>query len=194
MNLAARSQCTPEAFERRYHEQSDPWHFRTSLYERNRYETTLAALSRDRYACAFEPGCSIGELTVLLAPRCDQLLATDVSATAVERARQRCASWGNVRIECADLREVSLKPSPDLIVLSEIAYYFDSTELARLAARLGNALRAGGTLIAVHWLGESPDHVLHGDEAHKVLLRSLPLRHEVSERHAGFRLDRWMRQ
>jgi len=79
-------------------------------------------------------------------------------------------------------------------VLSEIAYYFDATELVRLAVRLGNALRTGGILVAVHWLGESPDNVLHGDEAHKILLRSFPLQYEAGERHEGFRLDRWVRQ
>ena len=42
---------------------------------------------RERYASAFEPGCSIGVLTAQLAPRCDRLLACDVAAAAVESAR-----------------------------------------------------------------------------------------------------------
>lgn len=194
MNLAAREKCTAAAFERRYCERSDPWDFRTSSYERNRYQTTVAMLPRARYENALEPGCSIGELTALLAPRCGRLLATDVSATAVERARQRCASFGHVRIECADVRDLALKPAFDLIVLSEIAYYFDERELARLATRWGNALRRGGNLLAVHWLGASPDHILHGDHVHKILLQNLPLEYELGERHQGFRLDRWVRQ
>ena len=194
MNLAAKSECTPEAFEQRYCRQWDPWHFRTSAYERARYEAILNALPRNRYAFAFEPGCSIGELTALLAPRCDQILATDISATAVDRARQRCAIFQHVRIECADVRASVLATPPDLIVLSEIAYYFDVHELARLAVQLGEALSAGGTLVAVHWLGDSADHVLHGDEAHEVLLRSLPLRHEAGRRDSGFRVDRWARE
>lgn len=195
MNPAARSRCTAETFERRYCHQPDPWGFRTSVYERTRYETTLAALPRERYAFAFEPGCSIGELTSLLARRCDRILATDVSATAVARARERCDTLQNVRIECADFRGILFEKPPDLIVLSEIAYYFDPDELAHLAARLADVLQPGGTLIAVHWLGVSPDHVLHADEAHAVLAGAFAaLRHGGSQRHDGFRLELWTRQ
>lgn len=193
MNCDALSRCTPEAFEQRYREYTDPWNFQTSPYERTRYEMTLAALTQPRYFYAFEPGCSIGELTALLAQRCQQVFATDVSPSAVRRARQRCSAYDNVHIECADLRELDLQIRPDLIVLSEIAYYFDSPRLAELAHQLSDALRDGGTLIAVHWLGESHDHVLHGDEAHEVLLRRLCLRHELGKRYSGFRLDRWTR-
>ena len=194
MNPAARPACTPAAFELRYRNRWDPWGFRTSAYERTRYQTTLNALPCSRYSFAFEPGCSIGELTVLLAERCEHILATDVSPTAVERARLRCSHFPHVRIECADVRDTVLDTSPDLILLSEIAYYFDVGELESLACRLEENLRARGTLIAVHWLGKSPDHILHGDEAHEVLLRALSLRHESSERHEGFRVDTWSRE
>ena len=191
MNRDALPRCTPDAFEQRYRERPDPWNFQTSPYEQTRYKVTLAALTQPRYSYAFEPGCSLGELTALLAQRCEQVLATDVSPSAVRRARQRCSAYENVRIECADLRDLQLEARPDLIVLSEIAYYFDSEQLADLARQLGNVLREGGTLLAVHWLGESRDHVLHGDEAHEVLLQQLDLKHEFGKRYSGFRLDRW---
>lgn len=194
MSPAARDSCTPEFFETRYRGLEDPWHFSTSPYELARYQVTLAALPLDHYDLAFEPGCSIGELTARLAPRCGYLLAADVSPTAADRARRRCASFRNVHIECSDVRDTVLQGRPDLIVLSELAYYFDCDELARLCARLANTLRSGGTLLAVHWLGISPDHMLHGDEAHAILHHALPLRHELSQRHAGFRLDRWVKE
>jgi trans-aconitate methyltransferase len=193
VNPLATQACVPEAFEQRYRANPDPWRFATSVYERERYEITLKALTRDAYPHAFEPGCSIGELTALLAPRCGDLLATDVSPTAVEQARRRCAEYDNVRIECADLRTASLNAPLDLIVLSELAYYFQVEQLEVTASRLAAALGAGGTLLAVHWLGESVDHVLHGDEAHEVLLRVLPLKHVTAQRHPGFRLDMWVR-
>lgn len=193
MNPLATGACAPEAFEKRYRADPDPWRFATSAYERERYAVTMKALTLDRYAHAFEPGCSIGELTALLAPRCDRLLATDVSPTAVEKACRRCAGYDNVRVECGDLRTVALDTPLDLIVLSELAYYFEAEQLEVIAHRLAAALGAGGTLLAVHWLGESVDHVLHGDEAHGILLRSLPLQHVAAKRHEGFRLDLWMR-
>jgi trans-aconitate methyltransferase len=60
-------------------------------YERDRCQATTAALMRRRYAEAFEPGCSSGELTAQLARFCVHITATDAAPSAVARARQRCA-------------------------------------------------------------------------------------------------------
>lgn len=182
-----------EAFESRYRAQEDPWNYRSSSYERAKYHSTLAALSRDRYRCAFEPGCSIGELTAMLARRCDRLFAVDVSPTAVERARFRCRVFNNVRIECMDVHS-GLQSGPfDLIVLSEIGYYFDVPTLTDLASRLADSLTAGGELIAVHWRGHSTDHILHADEVHRVLLEQLTLQAAPEQRHPGFRINSWLK-
>lgn len=82
----------------------------------------------------------------------------------------------------------------ELIVFSEIGYYFSAEELSRMASRLTSRLVPGGEFLAAHWLGSSPDHMLRGDEVHEILGRSadlLPLR---SEHHQGFRLNSWTRQ
>jgi SAM-dependent methyltransferase len=70
---------SPEAFEARYLKASDPWQFHTSAYEQSRYDTTLRALSRERYGTAYEPGCSVGAFTVKLARIAEEVIATDVS-------------------------------------------------------------------------------------------------------------------
>ena len=191
------SVVSAEAFESRYQENPDPWNYKASPYERGKYLVTLESLSRPRYANAFEPACSVGELTAMLATRCGRLLATDVSETAVERARSRCAGLHNVRIECRDLRtelDQQTEAGPfDLIVLSEVGYYFDMESLSVLARRLGDALCSNGELIAVHWRGHSNDHVLHGDEVHRCLLHALPLQHRLGDHHPGYRLDSWLK-
>jgi protein-L-isoaspartate O-methyltransferase len=154
-------------------------------------------LSRERFASAFEPACSVGELTAMLSSRCGRLLATDVSDTAVRRARQRCSNLHNVRIERHDLRSEASVPNAqerfDLIVFSEIGYYFDVASLAALARRLAAQLEPGGEFIAVHWRGHSADHVLHGDEVHRTLASSLPLQHRSGDHHPGYRLDSWVK-
>ena len=187
----------PEAFEGRYRDSADPWNYKESPYERGKYRVTLASLSRPHYANAFEPACSVGELTAMLANRCGRLLATDVSRTAVETARARCASLHNVRVECRDLRvdfERHTEGSPfDLIVFSEVGYYFDVVCLEALARRLAGILSPNGELIAVHWRGHSTDHVLHGDEVHRCLLHTLPLQHRLGDHHPGYRLDSWLK-
>ena len=186
-----------QAFESRYRENPDPWNYQASPYERGKYQVTLESLSRPRYANAFEPACSVGELTAMLAARCGRVLATDISQTAVERARKRCSGMHNVHIECRDLRTEFADPADartfDLIVLSEVGYYFDIESLAVLARRLTDSLAPDGELIAVHWRGHSSDHLLHGDEVHRCLLHTVPLQHRLGDHHPGYRLDSWVK-
>jgi protein-L-isoaspartate O-methyltransferase len=195
------SVVSPAAFENRYRENPDPWNYQASPYERSKYAVTIDSLSRERFASAFEPACSVGELTAMLASRCDRLLATDVSETAVRRARRRCADLSNVTVECRDLRTEVRSDSEahahrqgfDLIVFSEVGYYFDVASLSALARRLAESLNSGGEFIAVHWRGHSADHVIHGDEVHRSLFDSLPLQHRLGDYHPGFRLDSWLK-
>ena len=197
MSAFDHSRVSAAAFEDRYRENPDPWNYQASPYERGKYQVTLESLSRPRYVNAFEPACSVGELTAMLAGRCARLLATDVSPTAVTQARRRCAGLHNVRIECRDLRadfDEHAEGRPfDLIVLSEVGYYFDIDSLSKLARRLADALCTNGELIAVHWRGHSEDHLLHGDEVHRCLLNTLPMQHRLGDHHPGYRLDSWLK-
>jgi SAM-dependent methyltransferase len=188
------SAASRASFEFRYRTAQDPWDFATSPYERGRYGEILRGLSKARYRSAFEPGCSVGELTDQLASRCDRVFATDIAPTAVARARRRCARRSNVSIACADL-SVGIPAGPfDLIIFSEIGYYFGREELAALARRLCRTIEVGGEFVAVHWLGHSEDHALHGDVVHETLERSLDLERMEGCRAPGFRIDRWIRR
>ncbi len=190
----SRDTTTEAFFETIYSQSDDPWQLSTSPYEQGRYAATLRAIEGHRYKFAFEPGCSIGILTERLAAICDHVEAMDISPTAVAKARQRCRSLSNVNISQGALPYFASDHIFDLIVLSEIGYYMEAATLSTLAASLVEQLTPGGTLLAVHWLGNSPDHVLSGDQVHEIL-GSLPgLTNEESERYEGFRLDCWLRQ
>jgi SAM-dependent methyltransferase len=180
-------------FEAKYRESRDPWAFCSNNYEQNRYSATLRALNHRRYRNAFEPGCSIGILTARLASICDHVNAIDISPTAVERAREFCEHLPNVTIRYGSLANDFPAGVFDLIVLSEIGYYFDQEELFQLGSRLSQRLETSGVLLAVHWLGHATDHVLEGDLVHETLGRLNGLSLDLSERHAGFRIDRWVR-
>ena len=181
-------------FEQKYRRDPDPWHFATSDYEQGRYEATCRALLGRRYARAFEPGCSIGLLTERLAAICERVDAIDISPSAVKQAVERCRHLPNVNVHCGALPDAIPKGKFDLIVLSEIGYYFPEDELVRLSTRLMGCLEAGGTLLAVHWLGVSEDHLLSGDRVHEILAAQPGLSLTRAERHPGFRLDRWERE
>jgi hypothetical protein len=180
-------------FEKLYAGDSDPWNFAASTYERGRYQSIIDALPRPAYDLAFEPGCSVGELTVQLAPLCGHLVACDIAPTAVARARARCADHGNVEIYCGDVAGNPGIDRFDLVVFSEIGDYFTRPRLREIALALTDRLAPAGDFVAAHWLGDSADHVLHGDDVHAELLRELPLRWLGGTRHAGFRIDAWRR-
>ncbi|MEV5752241.1 SAM-dependent methyltransferase [Actinoallomurus sp. NPDC052308] len=156
----------PDHFEKVYAASSDPWGFTTRWYEERKYALTLAMLPRPRYADAFEPGCSIGVLTALLAPRCDRLLSCDVASEAVRQARLRSPG---TRVEQRMLPEEWPAGEFDLIVFSELLYYLDRDDLRRVVDLGAGSLKPGGTLLAVHWRHPVSDHPLTGDEAHAAL-------------------------
>jgi SAM-dependent methyltransferase len=146
----------------------DPYGLAERWYEARKYAVSVALLPRQRYGAAFEPGCSIGVLTTMLAPRCDRLLACDVVPEAVTAARARTAGMTGVQVERRAVPKEWPPQSFDLIVLSELLYYFDDADLDQVL-RLGvGALRPGGHLLAVHWRHPAP-HPRTGDEVHRQL-------------------------
>jgi len=180
-------------FEDKYRESQDPWSFATSPYERSRYQAIFQALQHRRYQSAFEPGCSIGILTRQLASLCDHVTAMDISPTAVQRAREHCRELSNVTIMCGALPNDIPSEDFDLILFSEIGYYFQDSQLFDLANMLLQRLREDGIILAAHWLGTSEDHILGSDRVHEILETVPCLKLEHSERHAAFRLDRWVK-
>ncbi len=144
----------------------DPYGLADRWYEARKYAVSLALLPRQRYSAAFEPGCSAGVLTALLAPRCDTLLAWDMVPRAVESARARTAALPGVRVEQRAIPGQWPPGSFDLIVLSELLYYFDDADLSQVLGLSTGALRPGGQLLAVHWRHPAPDHPRAGDQVH----------------------------
>ena len=187
------SHSSADFFEAKYQRDGDPWNFAHSDYERRRYDAILAALQPARYGSGVEPGCSVGVLTEGLAPLCDHLLAIDFSPTAVRAAAERCRRFEHVEVACRGLEEVESFAGFDLVVLSEIGYYFSEARWGELSKRMVGEMRQGATLLAAHWTGESKDHAISGDRVHEVLFANAQLNLQQSERHAGFRLERWER-
>jgi trans-aconitate methyltransferase len=179
-------------FDQMYHEDQDPWGFETSAYERRKYALTVASLPKASYGTAFEPGCSIGVLTELLASRCEHLLATDFISSAVHVARRRLAGLPHVEVEQRAIPEQWPEGPLDLIVLSEIAYYFDQPDLEEIVALVLRSARAGAHVVGVHWRGVT-DYPLSGDRVHDVLNATPQLTRLVHHMERDFVLDVWER-
>ena len=128
----------------------DPWAY-GSPYEQTKYRRTLDLLPSAPIGKAIELACSEGMFTAQLAPRVGHLVASDISATALERARERCRGLANVEYRRLDLFDDELPQGLDLVVCSEVLYDLaDRTALARVGGRLAAMLAPGGRLLAAH--------------------------------------------
>jgi len=156
-------------FDAMYRAASDPWGFEDRWYEQRKYATSLAMLPAARYRSALEPGCSIGVLTRLLAGRCDALLSCDLAAAAVRAAARRTRDLPHVRIEQRDIPGQWPPGRFDLIVFSEILYYFGDHDLEQVLKNAVAALEPEGTLLAVHWRHPVADYPRSGDDVHRAL-------------------------
>jgi hypothetical protein len=175
-----------------YENDGDPWKFATSEYERRKYALTVAALPRERYHSAFEPGCSIGVLSEQLASRCDQLLSTDIIGDPLKMAAERLSGWRNVAVEERSIPDEWPQEFFDLIVLSEIAYYFDEEGLAKVLGSVVKTTQPGAHVLGVHWRGAT-DYPQSGDEVHERIGCCTDLRSVVHHVETEFRLDVWER-
>lgn len=184
----------PGYFESMFRETSDPWDLETSAYEQAKFEDSMASLSGRNYANGFEVGCAKGVLTLKLAERCAALLAIDVSETALDAARRRTGHFDRVVFGHMAFPQTAPQDEFDLVVLSEVAYYWDDGDLARAADWLSSHLLPGGDLLLVHYTGET-DYPQSGDDAVSKLSTLLGERIIILtvQRRPRYRLDLWRR-
>jgi SAM-dependent methyltransferase len=173
-------------FDAMYAAAPDPWGFQNRWYEQRKYAISAAALPRRRYRSAFEPGCSVGVLTAMLAGRCDSLLACDVAEAGVREAARRTRDLPNVRVEQRQIPLQWPRGQFDLIVFSEILYYFGDRDLGQVLDRAVRALKPGGTLLSVHWRHPVADYPRSGDDVHRALAARPGLARLVSHREPDF--------
>jgi SAM-dependent methyltransferase len=180
-------------FDGMYAAASDPWGFEDRWYERRKREITLALLPAERYRSAFEPGCSIGLLAAMLARRCDALLSCDLAPAAVRAAARRTADLPQVRVERRAIPGEWPPGRFDLVVFSEILYYFGDHDLQQVLKTGIAALEPDGTLLAVHWRHPVADHARSGDDAHRALAAQPGLARLVSHREPDFLAEVYLR-
>ena len=124
----------------------DPW-------DHNRIY--LGVLLRElpaRFGSALEIGCGSGELTARLAARAERVLALDLSPRMLAAASARCAGRGNVELVCADAQSYPLAPAHFDAIASVATLHH--LPLAPTFARLRDALRPGGVLLALDVVSE----------------------------------------
>ena len=178
----------PDYFERMYSANADLWNFACSEYEHTKYDATLAALGTASFRSALEIGCSIGVLTSRLANRCENLLAVDINTRALRQARARCAARTHVRFARMHVPREFPETRFDLVVVSEVGYYWDDDDLQQAIDRIASVAR-GGVVELVHYLPRVPEYIRDGDSVHAAFLADSRFRCTYGERAERFRID-----
>ena len=184
-------------FEALYAASDDPWHVRDAWYEQRKRAMLLASLDRAHYRHAFEPGCGNGEMTSALAERCDRVLACDGAASAVAAARRRVAPQANARVVIDQRRLPQDWPdaaaSFDLILVSELGYYFDPQAWQGIVRRMVTSLEPGGMLLMCHWRHPFDDRLATTDAVHDAAHAAPELTSRLHHVEPDFLCDGWLR-
>lgn len=135
--------------------EEDPWSYgsRRELGA-DRFAEALAMLEAAQpglhhFGSVLEIGCAEGRFTEQLAPRCNRLLAVDISNIALDRARARCSDQPAVEFRSWDvLRDPLLTDRFDLVVVMAVLDNFvRPAHLKQLRQRMIDLVRPGGHLL-----------------------------------------------
>jgi len=146
----------------------DAWNFETSAFERARYEFLVGLIADRRYGRAVEIGCGSGCFTSRLRGLADHVLALDVAAAAIERARGQpsVAGPGSAEFVVANAMDHDFAAGGpwDLIVLTETVYslgwLYSLFDLGMFALDLRESLAAGGRLLLSNTYGAERDWLM----------------------------------
>ena len=138
-----------EFFEATYRQNPDPWNAANA--DGAGCPDDIAALPPQRFASAFEIGCSIGAKTRFLAARCDRVLAVDFAEAALVQARQRCADLPHVSFERMQIPRDWPAAKFDLIVISDVLHYLAPEDIRFTAEACWRSLVPDGLVLLANF-------------------------------------------
>jgi SAM-dependent methyltransferase len=109
-----------DELDRIYRSLKDPWNFETSAYERERFAILLDEVKRHPHGSILEVGCAEGMFTTMLTELTRDIVAIDVSPTAIARARERHPV---PQFIATSLDGLDPGRKYDLVVCAETLYY-----------------------------------------------------------------------
>ena len=129
----------------------DPWGYGTAWGPRHLGLTERlldTATGSERFGTAIDVGCGEGWVTERLAPRCAEVLAVDISDTALGRARERCAHAANVRFQRWDLlRDPPLGEFDLVLAMGVFEVFRRPSAMRRVRRRILDMTAPGGHLL-----------------------------------------------
>lgn len=130
---------------------SDPYNVSISEYETEKTERSIRSLKfQPKFGSILEIGCGEGNMTTLLAAIAEKVVATDISDLAVKRTAVRTSAFSNVEARRMDLLADEAPGEFDLVVASEVLYYFEQAQLPAVMERVTSCVKKGGSVGLIH--------------------------------------------
>ncbi|GAA2684739.1 MULTISPECIES: class I SAM-dependent methyltransferase [Actinoplanes] len=172
-----------------YEAKDDPWDNVTKWSDQRKYAVAMASLPRERYRRCYEPGCAVGVLSVMLAARCDEVLAVDCVDEAVVQARAATAGLPHVRVERALLPADLPDGTFDLVVVGDLLYYLSAGDLALMLDGTIARLETGGDLVSAHFRDRENPGGYDGFNVHAAMAARPDLERVIHHEDEWFVLD-----
>ncbi len=129
----------------------DPYDVTSVDYELEKYGKIVKALDvKEKHGTILEIGCGEGHLTKMYPHKADRILAVDISDMALSRARKNTAGMDNVEIRRMDIFNEPLEQAFDVVICSEVLFYFEPEQLPGVVERVVGWTKPGGYLVLVH--------------------------------------------
>lgn len=101
-----------------------------------------------------ECACGTGLLTGVIAPKCKSITATDFSIKMLKRAEKKCAKFGNVKFEQADILNLAYPDGYfDTVVAANVIHLLD--EPYRALSELDRVCKTGGKIIIPTYMNQT---------------------------------------
>lgn len=144
---------TRRKMNRQFGKREDPFSYATTPYEGARLVAMDEALGAGPLGPVLEVGCAEGHFTEKLIGRSSSVLAVDISAVALARARKRAPRAVFVEADLMSWEPGAEAPF-DAVIVADVLYYLDRVgvraEFSALFPRIASWLKPGGCLLLAH--------------------------------------------
>jgi len=175
------------------HAESDPWGYERHWYEKRRRALIAAMLPDAALGQVLEIGCSTGLITQLLAARAEQVLAVDISAKAIELARQNLRGVANVQLLHGDITQSWPPQRFDHILLCDVAYYLAEAQLRELAVNIRQQAPGDCVVLLAHWRHGFEQVITPTETAHALFAQASGLQRLAHYDDEDLLIDVWSR-
>ncbi|NLH40491.1 MAG: methyltransferase domain-containing protein [Planctomycetes bacterium] len=130
----------------------DAWGYERRPFERERFDLIMDVMSGLSARRLLEVGCAEGHLTRRLSGLAEEVVACDVVAEALRRAKEHCEGLTHVQFLLADIRKTWPSGTFDAMICSDVLYYFTKREVRGVLRRSAHRVSTNGHfLFANEW-------------------------------------------